>query len=212
MQKNNNPKPPLPPQGSTPQNNTKKTIGRKNTTQRDDAQSKFNLNAEKWSLEDCYGGFNSATRFNVSVELDLEVVDRVDQKYIPHIEAYGDRFSFSDARKEDLVIETRLMTRLAMLKKMIISTPSSQMSQITRYQYVSSGDLFIPPALSILISNIGKIDEDGFVFRIKDNVYLIHTLALAAAKLYAHHTKNRYRCNEVTRKDLDAMILNKVHF
>jgi len=187
-------------------------VGSKNTRNKDDARSKFNPKAPLKTIEECFSGFTQTKRSNVTVELDTEVIPRIDETYVPHVETYTAKYNYNETKQQDYIIEAKLMTRCAMMKKLLLATPASEENQVRRYQQIVSGELFIPPALSAYLDCIGKTDDDEFIIRMKDNVYTIHSLALDIAKTFVHHSSNRYRYTTEERNNFNDYTIGNVIF
>jgi hypothetical protein len=119
---------------------------------------------------------------------------------------------YTEPEGEDVVIDTKLTARCALFKKLLVSTPGSGSSQVQRYLSMTTGDLMIPPAISTLMDNYGKTDDNDFIVRIKDNVYTIHNLALNIAKTYLPHSDNRWKYNPVQVAAFNSLTPGSVHY
>lgn len=112
----------------------------------------------------------------------------------------------------DTIIDTKLMARCSLFKKLLISTPSSGQSHVSIYLGMVSGDLMIPSSVATIIDNFGKTDDNDMVIRIKDNVYNIHTLALDSSKTYLEHSYNRWEYTDIQCNSFSDYKPEFIHF
>jgi len=131
----------------------------------------------------------------VEVELDKTFVERVEEVYVPRVREHHEFYGNLEQRGEDMEIETRLIIHATQFRKLLISTPASKQVDVAKYMHLTKTDLFSFPSLIAAFSNLGKVEFDEFVVRIKNNTVNIHRQALTIAKIFLGHstTEGRYR-------------------
>lgn len=147
---------------------------------------------------------------NFETEVGFDVIDRIDEVYVKHIQDCC--AEYPKDYEEQVVTDTKLISRCALLKKLIISTPLPIQAQVQRYQDITATDLQIPPAMFTIIDTFGEASNNDLIIRLKDNVFTIHNLALDIAKIFLNHPENKYRYNSTQKNYFNAFTINGTHF
>lgn len=148
---------------------------------------------------------------NVEAEVFFDVIDRFDEVYLQHVRCH---YAVSNWKnKEDILIDTKLVSRCAFLKKLIISAPPSNQSQVRRYKVITDDfDLQIPSFMFTIIDTFGETNDNDLIIRSKNNVFAIHNLALDIAKTFLDHSENKYRYNSTQKNYFNSFKFKTTHF
>ncbi|KAI9357741.1 hypothetical protein BD770DRAFT_443466 [Pilaira anomala] len=148
---------------------------------------------------------------NVEAEVVFDVINRFDEVYLQHVRCHSTVSNWK--YEEDVLIDTKLVSRCAFLKKLIISTSPSNQSKVRRYQEITNAlDLHTPSFMFTIIDTFGETNDANLIIRSKNIVFTIHSLALDIAKTFLDHSENKYRYNANQKGFFNSLEFNTTHF
>lgn len=156
------------------------------------ARASFNAAAPPMSVEKFFSEFTEVRRNNVDVELDLGFQDREASTYVARAK---DHATYKLDLPEDVTLPTTTyaMISLAIVRKLLLATPTSQEYEVAIMKDFANQDLFIPKAAIAAIDNLGKFEVDDFVARIKYQTQDIARMLIKMCQVMDQHPRFRGR-------------------
>jgi hypothetical protein len=158
------------------------------------AMKQFDSSAPPMSLDKYFSDFQEIKRNNVSVELDPTLLDRISVPYLDRASDFADAHLMEETHaKDNLIYATHGLVGLGLVRKLYKSAPASVLPNLGFFKFISDVDLFLPPALSSALDNLGKISSDQFTIRVEYVEQDILRNSLRLLKTMSRHTQFQAR-------------------
>jgi hypothetical protein len=180
-----------PPTQDKPAGSVKKRQPRKDSRLRQDAKSKFNASAPPMSSDKFFSDYTELHRNNVDVTYDDTFIDRVAAGYVNQANMFAQHERRGD--DENYQAMTHSLISMATIRKLMLSAPQTELSELSRIRDIADHELFVPKNLAAVLSSLGKFELDDFVARIKYNVQDVYRALLATCKIMNRHSDFRGR-------------------
>jgi len=163
---------------------------KKNSRTRTKAMKQFDSSAPPMSLDKYFSDFQEIKRNNVSVELDHTLLDRVAVPYLDRASDFADAHLMEETdAKTNLIFATHGLVGMGLVRKLYKSAPASVLPNLSSFKFLSDTDLFLPPALSSALDNLGKISSDQFTIRLEYVEQDILRNSMRLLKTMSRHTQ-----------------------
>jgi hypothetical protein len=166
----------------------KKRGAKKDSPLRQEAKAKFNASAPPMSSDKFFSDYTEIHRNNVDIKFDPTVVDRLASGYVKQADDFAN-YSMAPREDHDVQAITHSLISMATIRKLMLSAPQTELSDIARFKDISDHELFIPKNLAAILASIGKFEQDDFVARLKYNVQDIYRQLLSMCKIMDTHTR-----------------------
>lgn len=161
---------------------------RKKNKQRAQARSDFNANAPRISLDSHFNGYIEVSRGDVQITYDTGFLDRLAQNYLDKVIEYKvSQTQYSNA-DNDLEATTYAVLGFGVIRKLLLSAPSSGQLELSKLSYIRKAELFVPPASASAIDNLGKFDYGDSVCRLRYHEQDIYRTCFKIMKVASYHS------------------------
>lgn len=155
--------------------------------------------------------------FNIDIELDLDVFQRIDKLYFDLIKRTSYYLNATPEKKKDKLIAFQIICRYAFLKKLLLSTTEEKALFVTRYIHedLMMHEFHVPIALHSIVNCYGRFYFRNHSAHIKDDIFIINNIAGDIVRLCATHSKigaSSKIPHEASKNKLKTLVMGKIHF
>jgi len=162
--------------------NTAKSNGKKkDSALRTKAKNSFDSSAAPMSSDKFFSDYTEIKRNNVDVTFDMTLPSRLASGYVKQAAEFAN-YSMAPVDNYDQQVITHSLVDLTVVRKLMLSSPQSELSEIARLKDIADHELFSPKNLCAVVSNIGKFELDDYTARLKYGTQDIYRILLGMCK------------------------------
>lgn len=215
MSDNNKEKPETSSNIASNKDGSKQGKKKKTNPVKADARSKFNASAAPIPIGDFFSQFGREKAANVDVVFDTDVQDRVAQPYVERAATFAKEKLNEPEDSQDHKVTAYALISITMARKMLMSIPNSDVSDMEMLTSIKTTEWFGPKAAVAGIDHIGKFEYEDKVARIKYNSQDIIRILAKMCKVMNNHSyfNGRYLAPTVNgphNYDWDALDTSKI--